>query len=154
MKRNPRRDQWRQTKSGLWTRSLGHRGARVRLFEKRKGGMFYREVHIPGVGRDQACLHTCDRSEAQRLGEDLLSALLNKERPAAPGMETPVLLGDLVERYQRECPMFLDNDQHSRRTTVSLAAVLIGYFGADLDVRRLTVNDTTRFAAQRRAGGI
>ncbi len=154
MKRSPRRDQWRQTKNGSWTRSLGHRGARVRLFQKTKDGVFYREVHVPDAGRDQACLHTRDRAEAQRLGEALLAALLDKERPPAPRADPPVLLGDLVARYQRECPMYLDNDEHSRRTAVSHAAVLVGFFGADFDVRRLTVNDTTRFATKRRAGGI
>jgi hypothetical protein len=50
--------------------------------------------------------------------------------------------------------MYLDNDEHSRRTAASHAAVLVGYFGADYDVRRLTVNDTTRYATARRAGGI
>ena len=39
-------------------------------------------------------------------------------------------------------------------SAASHAAVLIGYFGAHYDVRRLTVNDTTRYATARRAGGI
>ncbi len=35
--RKPSRSEW-QLKSGKWTRSLGSRGARVRLFQKRRGG--------------------------------------------------------------------------------------------------------------------
>ena len=154
MKRDPRCKGFRTTKNGSLTQSLGRRGARVRLFQKRRDGVFYREVHVPGVGRDQACLHTHDCGEALRLGQALLSALLNNEGLPAKRADAPVLLGELVARYQRDCPMYLDNDEHSQATAASHAAVLIGYFGADYDVRRLTVNETTRYATARRAGGI
>lgn len=157
MKRNPRRDTWHRTQNDTWTRSLGHRGARVRLFQKTKDGKFYREVHVPGVGRDQACLGTRDRDEALQLGKALLAELLQPGRPGPTQTErtdTPVLLGELADRYQRDCPMFLDNAPHTRRTAATQVAVLVAHFGADLDVRMLTVNDTTRYAKARRAGGI
>jgi hypothetical protein len=41
--RNPRRNEWHQA-DGKWTKSLGRRGLRVRLFQNRKGGVFYRSV--------------------------------------------------------------------------------------------------------------
>lgn len=154
MKRNPSRNQWRRTKNGLWTRSLGHRGSRVRLFQKRRNGKFYREVHVPGVGRDRVCLGTDDREEAQRLGEALLAELLQPDRSVAPPADTPVPLGVLADRYQRECPMFLDNVLHTRRTAATQCAILLAHFGANVDVRTLTVNDTTRYAKARRGGGI
>lgn len=154
MKREtPRRDQWRRTDSGTWTRSLGNRGARVRLFQKRQDGPYYREVYIKGAGRDQACLGTTDQKEALRLGQELLAALITHSF-TGPRSDGPVRLGELVERYQRECPMYLDNKQHSRESAATHAAVLLGYFGPDLDVRTLTVNDTTLYSQKRKKGGI
>src|SRR5687767_14438366 len=47
-----RRDAGWHQKGGRWARSLGHRGVRVRLFQKRKDGTFYRDVWIPGSGVD------------------------------------------------------------------------------------------------------
>src|SRR5580658_474157 len=44
---------WRKVR-GRWTRSLGMRGLRVRLFENRSG-MFYRDVWVPGEGYDRKC---------------------------------------------------------------------------------------------------
>jgi hypothetical protein len=44
-----RRKEWRRVK-GKWMRSLGDRGMRIRLFQKRPDGMFYRAVSIPAGG--------------------------------------------------------------------------------------------------------
>src|SRR6185503_17007416 len=65
---------------GKWTRSLGMRGARVRLFQRRSGTTFYRDVWVRGKGRDIKSLNTCDRDEAERLGKQLLGALLAGDR--------------------------------------------------------------------------
>ena len=73
------RTEWTRNKSGGWTRSLGERGMRVRLFENRRGGVFYRQVWVPGVGRSVQSLRTKDRAEAERLGRQLLAALLQGE---------------------------------------------------------------------------
>ena len=73
--RKPSRSEW-QLKSGKWTRSLGSRGTRVRLFQKRSGGLFYRAFWVPSRGVDRKCLGTHDRAEAERLGKALLGALL------------------------------------------------------------------------------
>src|SRR5438876_410891 len=42
-----RRNEWHQV-HGRWTRSLGERGMRVRIFEKRRNGTFYRTTWVPG----------------------------------------------------------------------------------------------------------
>lgn len=76
--RKPSRSEW-QLKSGKWTRSLGSRGARVPLFQKRSGGLFYRAFWVPSRGLDRKCLGTADRAEAERLVKVLLAALLKGE---------------------------------------------------------------------------
>src|SRR5205807_387883 len=45
-----RRNEWHQV-HGRWTRSLGERGMRVRIFEKRRNGTFCRTTWGPGRGR-------------------------------------------------------------------------------------------------------
>ena len=50
-----RRNEWHQV-HGRWTRSLGERGMRVRIFEKRRNGTFYRTTWVPGRGRDHAII--------------------------------------------------------------------------------------------------
>ena len=77
------RNGWRLLK-GRWTRSLGERGVRVRLFQMRKDGTFYRDVWVPGRGKNRKCLHTRDRGEADHLGRALLAALMTQDAESAP----------------------------------------------------------------------
>jgi len=145
------RSTWTST-AGKWSWSLGHRGNRVRLFQKRSGGVFYREVWIPGRGRDRACLHTSDRGEAERLGKQLLAALLTGKDGGIPGGK--ITLGELWLRYSQENHAFLDNKPSAKRDSALRAKVLMGYFGKACDVRRLTANDQAGFTRARLAGGI
>lgn len=145
-----RRNEWHQS-NGKWTRSLGERGLRVRLFQKRTNGTFYRTIWIPGRGRDHASLATRDRQEAERLGRLLLAELLRQEEGVLPGRLT---LGDLWRRYERECAAYLDNKPESRRDDAGRARVLLAFFGDRCDVRSLSARDQAAYSARRRAGGI
>lgn len=150
MARLHRRNEWHQV-NGKWTRSLGERGTRVRLFQKRKGSAFYREVWCAGRGKDRKCLHTYDRSEAERLGRELLAALLRQEGPTASG---PLELRYLLDRYRSEAACVLDNGESSLGDIAQRAKVLVGYFGASCDVRSLTDRDILGFQKKRAEGGI
>lgn len=46
---------WHQTR-GCWSRSLGERGTRVRLSQRKKGRAFYRTVWVTGRGKSIALL--------------------------------------------------------------------------------------------------
>ena len=148
--RSIRRNGWHQV-NGKWTRSLGERGSRVRLFEKRRNGVFYREVWIPGDGYDRACLHTSDRDVAEGLGRQLLANLLKGEAIEAVGTVT---LGQLWERYRTQCVAHLDNKARTQKDYASRASVLIGFFGEHCDVSSLTERDQAAFVRMRLAGGI
>src|SRR5215208_2206435 len=156
MTRRPlRRSEWRRTRTGTWTCSLGERGRRVRLFQKREDGMFYRETHLPGEGRSQAPLGTRERDEAERLGKELLAALLTgKTSMLVAPPPGPVRLGETWEYYRTECALFLDNKAYSKTDATGRATVLIAYFGSNRDVRTLTALDVTYYGKARRAGGI
>jgi len=127
---------WRQI-GGRWTRSLGHRGVRVRLFQMRREGTFYRDVWVPGSGVSRKSLGTTDREEAERFGLALLGELVTRGKATRSGA---VLLGELWTRFSREAAAWLDNSERSREDDPSWAEVLVSYFG-DACVRELTVAD-------------
>jgi hypothetical protein len=121
-----RRNEWHQV-HGRWTRSLGERGMRVRLFQKRSNGTFYRAVWVRGRGHDRACLHTRDRGEAERLAKRFLGALLTGQGQE-PG-NGRLTLKQLWERFKIECPSFLDNKPRTRLEAEARARVLMAFFG-------------------------
>jgi len=112
MARRQRRSEWHRDGSGRLTCSLGERGLRVRLFEKRKDGPFYRAVWVPGSGINQRPLKTKDKDKALKLGKDLLSELLKGNVAQTGGRLT---LGQLWHRFSTECLDFLDNKERTRK---------------------------------------
>jgi hypothetical protein len=149
MPRKPRRDTWRQV-DGKWVRSLGSRGARIRLFEMTKG-IYYRDVWVAGCGKNRKSLGTSDRAEADRLGTQLLAALLRQEDVIENGA---LCLKYLWEHYSKESPDFLDNTPRTRKEDEAHVRVLMDYFGEGADVRNFTEADVRAFTAKRLAGGI
>ncbi len=147
-----KRNSWHLTKAGAWTCSLGDRGLRVRLFQKRKCGTFHRAVWIPSVGEDQRPLGTDNRDEALRLGRLLLAELLKGEEKSAP--REPLTLGRLWRRYSSECAEFLDNSERTREDSEARARVLLGYFGDDFQVADLSRDRQRAYERTRLAGGI
>jgi integrase len=133
-----------------WSRSLGERGLRVRLFQNRRGGVFFRAVYLDGQ-KDRMALGTTDRREAERLGRSLLAEL----RQGQAAVRSSVLtLGQLWNRYRLECPAFLDNAPHTRADTARRALVLLAYLGHSCEVDTLTANDIAAYSSRRRVGGI
>ncbi len=148
--RKPGRNEWK-LKDGKWRRSLGSRGCRVTLFERVKGGGFHRSVWLPGVGVDRRALGTSDKGEAERLGKDLLAALLREE---AVVRDAASPLGELWDRYKVECPPYLDNQPRTRKEDAAHMAIVLAFFGTNSDVRHFTEADVRAFIAKRMAGGI
>ena len=124
---------------------------RVRLFEKRRNGTFYRTIWVRGQGRDHASLKTRDRNEAERLGRMLLAELLRQEETTKSPRLT---LGALWQRYETECATYLDNKVDTRRDDAARAKILLAFFGEQCDVRTLSARDQAAYAARRKAGGI
>ncbi len=124
---------------------------RVRLFEKRRNGTFYRTIWVRGQGRDHASLKTRDRNEAERLGRLLLAELLRQEETTKSPRLT---LRALWQRYETECATYLDNKVDTRRDDAARAKILLAFFGEQCDVRTLTARDQAAYAARRKAGGI
>jgi integrase len=149
-----RRTEWHRVK-GRWMCTLvctvGGRSVRVRLFEMTKGGKYYRDVWVPGRGKDRKCLHTTDRAEAERVGSALLTNLFRKEEITA---EEVLTLGTLWERFKTECPQYLDNTERTRTDEARHVSVVLAFLGEDCDVRYLTEHDVRSYEAKRLKGGI
>jgi integrase len=148
--RKPSRSEWHQH-NGLWSRSLGYRGIRVRLFQKRSGGMFYRAMWVPGRGFDRKCVGTSNRVEAEKLGKALLVAMLKDEHFPSAGV---LSLCALWERYKTESVTFKDYPMRMRKEFEARVQILYGFFRKDCDVRGLTEQDQVAFVKKRLAGGI
>ncbi len=66
----------------------------------------------------------------------------------------PLSLGALCERFTCECAAFLDNKAATQQDTRGRIQVLLGFFGAQRDVRGLSALDQLQYSRARRAGGI
>ncbi len=150
--RRKRREEWTRNKQGGWTISLGYRGNRVRLFQKRRDGVFQQKVWDPTLKRyDVVSLRNRDRTEAERLGKEFLAALLKGETRASGWIVT---LGDLWRRYRDESQSHLQSAETTKEDAKSRAAILLSFFGSECDVSTLTQDDVKAYEVRRRAGGL
>ena len=147
----PTRHEWHQTDSGSWTRTIGDRGLRIRLFDK--SGVYYREIYLPGGGKDRKSLGTSDRREADRLAKQLYAELVRGPAPVAV-IPTTVTLAALWGRYRTTSQRYLGNKPKTRRDAETRAAILISFFGATRDVQYLTEDDQLAYQRARMRGGI
>ncbi len=113
--------------------------------------MFYRAVWVPGKGRDLRSLGTRDRNEADRLGRQLLAALLRNEGGAP---RTALTLGDLWERFERDAPEYADNHPRTKHDAKARVEILLAFFGPRRQVESLSAADQHAYCSARRAGGI
>ena len=122
---------WHQV-HGKWTRSLGERGIRIRLFQNQCGGVFYREVWTRGRKARKA-LGTTDRKKAERMGKELLAAI--RSGKAAPLAPIRLTLGGLWARYREQCPTYLALSTRAKGDVVARMRILLAHFGERCLVR-------------------
>lgn len=143
------RYKWKRV-NGLWTKSIGPRGSRIRLFEKTKEGYYYCDFYTNGKNV-RTSLKTRNRAEAEEKGKQLLSQFLSGAIEEESGVLT---LGTLWMRYESECTDWLDNSEPSKKDDRRSAKILIAHFGENRDVAALTKTEQTGFATARENGGI
>src|SRR3989454_12844475 len=78
-----------------WTKSLGERGRRIRLYEKYPGGPIMRSVFVNGKEARKSLGHR-DKEKAIRQGYELVNALLANENALD---EQSLTLGLLMDLY-------------------------------------------------------
>ncbi len=140
---------WHKNASGRWSLSLGVRGLKVRVEQRKPGGTFQRVYRVPGVRTTYASLKTADRKEARRLAIAFIREL---EKGKKVSLAEPLTLDRMWERYQQEAPSYRGNTERTRKQKKTDARLLIAGLGAKKRVDHLTKNDVDRYVGMRRTG--
>src|SRR5437773_4139980 len=139
---------WHQSKSDCWSLSLGVRGLKVRVEQRKPGGTFQR-VYRVGRRMTYASLGTTDRQEARKLAIDFIREL---EKGRKVNLAEPLTLEKLWDRYQQEASSYRGVLERTRKQKQADARLLIAGLGATRRVDHLTKNDVERYVAMRRTG--
>ena len=130
-----------------WTKSLGERGARVRLYEKYPNGPIMRSVFINGREVRKSLGHR-DREKATRQAYELMTALLANENALDEQSLTLGLLAD----YYLESPAHLSKKARTLRDEGRTLRRVVGWFGPTRRVETLSDSDVRRYTMARRQG--
>src|SRR6266496_2602185 len=117
---------WHKSKSGRWSLSLGVRGLKVRVQQRRPGGTFQRVFRV-GRRVSYASLHTTDRPEARRLAIEFIREL---EKGKKINLAEPLTLEKLWDRYQQEASSYRGNLERTRKQKQTDVRLLIAGLGA------------------------
>ncbi len=132
-----------------WTKSLGERGHRVRLYEKYLGGPIMRSVYIDGKEVRKSLGHR-DQEKATRQGYELLTALLVNENALD---DQSLTLGLLMDLYL-ESPAHLSKKARTQRDEGRMLRQVVEFFGKARRVETLSESDVKRYTMARRRGGV
>lgn len=130
-----------------WTKSLGERGARVRLYEDRPGGPIMRSVFVNGKEVRKSLGHR-DKEKATRQAYELLMALLANENALDEQSLTLGLLAD----YYLESPAHLSKKARTLRDEGRTLRRVVAWFGPTRRVETLSDSDVRRYTMARRQG--
>jgi integrase len=130
-----------------WSKSIGGRGQRVRLYEARPGGPIMRSTWINGK-EDRRSLGHRDRELATRQAYELLSGLLANEQAIR---EESLTLGMLARMYL-ESPQHQAKGERGQREDKRKLDRVVAFLGADRNILSLSESDVRRYTMARRQG--
>jgi integrase len=131
-----------------WTKSVGERGHRVRLYEDRRGGPIMRSVFINGKEVRKSLRHR-DKEKAVGQAYDLLTALRANENALD---EQSLTLGLLADLYL-ESPAHLSKNARTQRDEGHTLRRVVEWFGKTRRIETLSDSDVKRYTMARRQGG-
>jgi integrase len=131
----------------LWSKSIGTRGHRVRVYEPRPGAPLMRSIWIHGK-EDRKSLGHRDRTRAVREMHSLLASLESTEQLYE---EQSLTLGQLVRLYVGS-EAFAEKKQRTRIDDERKLIRIIQFFGEALDVAALCETRVKEFTRRRKAG--
>jgi len=131
----------------LWTKSIGERGFRVRLYQPRPGGNIMRAIWIDGK-EDRKSLGHRDREQATLEAYELLHGMVAN----LDALEDESLtLGMLAELYLAS-PRHAAKKPRSQRSDKGRINRVVAFLGPTRDVRSLSESDVIRYSMARRQG--
>ncbi len=135
------------TRRKLWSKSLGKRGHRVRVYEARPGGTLMRSVYVAGKEVRKSLGH-CDKQRAQREALELIVGLMKED--VAPDPARITLAG--LARWYVDSPSHAEKKERTRKDDARKIERLVAFLGADREVGTLSSSDVKRYVAARRRG--
>src|SRR2546425_8300810 len=130
-----------------WTKSLGERGRRIRLYEKYPGGPIMRSVFVNGKEVRKSLGHR-DKEKAVRQGYELLTALLANEQALD---ERSLTLGLLADLYL-ESPAHLSKKPRTQHAESQILQRVVKFLGQTRRADTLSESDVKRYTMARRRG--
>ena len=130
-----------------WSKSIGARGNRVRLYEARPGGPIMRSIWINGK-EDRKSLGHRDRELATRQAWELLHGLVANDTAIE---EQSITLGMLTDLYL-ESPQHLAKKERTRKEDARKLRRVVNFLGPNRNVVSLSESDVRRYSTARRAG--
>jgi len=130
-----------------WSKSVGERGHRVRLYEARFGGPIMRSVFVNGKEVRRSLGHR-DKEKAVRQAYELHNALLANEKALD---EQSLTLGLLADLYLQS-PANLSKKARTQRDEARTLRRVVAWFGAARRVDALSDSDVRRYTMARRQG--
>src|SRR5438034_8560949 len=130
-----------------WSKSIGERGARVRLYEDRPGGPLNRSVYIKGKEKRKSLGHL-DKELAIRQAYELLQSLLSNQQ----ALDRETLTVGMTSQLYQESPQHLSKKPLTQRCDRRNLERVVAFLGASRDVATLSESDVRRFTMARRQG--
>jgi len=132
-----------------WTKSLGERGRRIRLYEKYPSGPIMRSVFVNGKEARRSLGHR-DKERAIQQGYELENALLANETALD---EQSLTLGLLMDLYL-ESPAHLGKKARTQHDEGRTLRRVVEFFGRTRNVDTLSESDAKRYTMARRRGEV
>ena len=130
-----------------WSKSIGERGYRIRLYEARPGGPIMRSVYINGK-EDRKSLGLRDKQLAIRKGYELLRALIANEA----AIEARTLTVGLLARLYLESPRHLSKKDRTQGDDARKLERVVAFLGETTRVESLSSSNVERYVMARRNG--
>ncbi len=137
----------KRKRTKCWSKSVGERGYRIRLYEARPGSPIMRSAHINGK-EDRKSLGHRDKELATRQAYDLLKAVLANET----AIERETLTIGLLASLYSESLRHLSKKERTQRDDVRKLQRVVAFLGATRDVASLSGSDVERYTMARRKG--
>lgn len=136
-----------------WSRTEGTQpGERVRVYERKPGGLLHASVWLPGSGESRRSLGHRDKGRAVREARQLLRIRCQRVDADSPA---PLTLGTLFERYVKEGKYLPDGSLKTEPYLRHIAAAgknLTSHFGKNYPVPELTPDRLQVYVRLRREG--
>src|SRR5258708_31194485 len=129
------------------SKSVGERGARVRLYEDRPGGPLFRSVYVNGKEVRKSLGHR-DKELAITQAYELLHSLRTNEQ----ALDQETLTVGMTSQLYQESPQHLSKKPLTQRCDRRELERVVAFLGASRDVASLSESDVRRFTMARRQG--